>query len=426
MKTLRLPIDTTLLDDLRRVQSAVIRSSYEIARNQKLTPRQIELLLITRFPNIDGDIFRSGCKKGWDINEARNATGNNTPILFGSVENFSKKAKNKITKDEWRRCRLQPLYSIGRANCNGNRRLRLTDTHLVYKDKNQEYRMELPNLKSNYRNILRDLIRMSNAKEIAITYSVGDGYASLVYDETKLAAWRNRFPAYKKIAGRVLGIDMNPNEIGISIYDRNTKKIIAYEALRFSNEFLLRKGNKTNKRKNEISHIAERIYELAKHYGCHRIGIEALDIKAKDHGKGRAFNRKVNNQWLRSAFVSKLVSICALSEVRLCEMNAAYSSFIGNLNYPDIPDSCAAATEVARRAAHQYEKNKFYPKLITNTALEHRWKEMAGAEYDTWVDLYVIFKNLHLGWRTQGKTGMSSRLLSRKTCVLRWGSKCLS
>jgi hypothetical protein len=96
-----------------------------------------------------------------------------------------------------------------------------------------------------------------------------------------------------------------------------------------------------------------------------------------------------------------------LSGCIYCNINPAYSSFIGTLNYPELGDCCGAAAEIARRCA--YQKNEFYPKrIIKKSILVHRWKEMAGVEYNSWVELYKEFKKRDLGWRSPPYNSRSS------------------
>jgi hypothetical protein len=135
-----------------------------------------------------------------------------------------------------------------------------------------------------------------------------------------------------------------------------------------------------------------------KHYGISHVGMEDLSVKSKDHKKGKKYNKLVN-QWVRTFVVNKVKMICALSGTIFCNINPAYSSFIGMMNYPALGDCCGAAAEIARRCA--YQKNEFYPKrLIKKSDLVHRWKEMAGFEYESWIELYKEFKNRDLGWRS--------------------------
>jgi len=420
MKSIRLPIDTTPLDHIRIKQSSIIKSAYNMAC-KGYSLRQAELTLVKRYPYLDGHIFRSGVKNGFDIYNAQEIKG----ITFGGKTNFDKLAKGKITKNDWKRLRLLPLYSIGQANAKGNRRFRLTEKELIYKDEsNGEICFLLPKLKSNWQRILNEITKKSNNKEIPLTYKVSDDFIDIIYDEKLLDCYKKKYKEYIPIYDRVIGIDMNPLDIGISVFDGKTNKVIHYISLKYDEELSNNKSNHIkSKVKNELSHILDHISDLCIHYQVNKIVIEDLNIKNKDHKKGKRFNRLVNNNWHRTFIVAKLQSICNLFQIKLTKINPAYTSFIGNLMYPDLPDSCAAACEIARRGHRKYVTGFFYPRLIKHSELEHRWKEMANLDYKSWVELYNHFKNLQLGWRTQGYIGNEFRFISANTKVIARVSK---
>ena len=55
----------------------------------------------------------------------------------------------------------------------------------------------------------------------------------------------------------------------------------------------------------------------AKHFQVEKIVLEELNIKNKDHKKGKAFNRKVNNLWMRKLFTTKLNMLCNINSIKL-------------------------------------------------------------------------------------------------------------
>lgn len=107
-----------------------------------------------------------------------------------------------------------------------------------------------------------------------------------------------------------------------------------------------------DKRLYEYSILAREISELAAHYQCATVATEFLNIETQDHGKGRSFNRMVNNQWCRKGFILPLVRRLEALGIRHAEVNPAYSSKLGNLlwGWPlHIPDPACAAIEIGRR-----------------------------------------------------------------------------
>jgi IS605 OrfB family transposase len=102
----------------------------------------------------------------------------------------------------------------------------------------------------------------------------------------------------------------------------------------------------------ELSCIAKEVTNLAVHFRCSAVITEHLNIQSQDHGKGRSFNRAVNNQWTRKGFILPLVRRLEAAGLRHMEVNPAYSSKMGNLlwGWPLlIPDPACAAVELGRR-----------------------------------------------------------------------------
>jgi hypothetical protein len=270
-----------------------------------------------------------------------------------------------------------PIYSIGQANTKGNRRFRIDyeSRTLTYKDSNNEYQFNIPYLKPNWEIILKELCIKATNEEIALLFSVSDKQVNITYDETLLDCFKDKYKPYTKNKFRYLGIDLNPNRIGISVYDTRKLETIYAEQFEFTSD-------DQNKRKNEISHICQSIAKLMMHYQVSRVGMEDLTIKSKNHNKGKKFNKQINF-WIRTFIKEKIRSICNLMNTR-----------------------CGAASEIARRCG--YQSKEFYPKLLSKAELVHRWKEMADSVAINWVGLYEEFKSRHLVWRSPPCSSRSS------------------
>lgn len=69
------------------------------------------------------------------------------------------------------------------------------------------------------------------------------------------------------------------------------------------------------------------------------------------------------NSWDRCLFESKLKMLSKLHGYEFIEVNAAYSSIVGNIMYSNdvTPDMVAASIEIARRGFKKYQKSWFYP-----------------------------------------------------------------
>ena len=162
---------------------------------------------------------------------------------------------------------------------------------------------------------------------------------------------------------RTLVWDENPNWFGVSVVDWATDgvKVVAwwFYDLRELNKPLHRPSNhpdqlaQNRKRAYELSMLAKTLTNAVIHYRCQFAAGEALPIKAKDHGKGKRFNRLVNNQWCRKTFDEPAQRRLARAGIPYVSVNPAFSSLSGNLVYGwglGIPDPCCAAVELGRRA----------------------------------------------------------------------------
>lgn len=399
MKTLSLAIDTSELNEIRRLQSSIIRRAY------KLACQGFDFNTIRdKIPNmkLDGHLYRCGIQRGIDL-----ASTGHKRIVFGGKKQFIRRCNGLISKDEWKQLREQPLYSIGQANVKGNRKFQLDYKRhklIFIINRNSKMEFDIPVLKSNWEIILEEISRKSNNKLIPLCFSLSRNKVDITFDEQVLECLQKKYTKFQQL-NRYLGIDLNPNRIGVSIY--KPSEIPNHDGtVIFSQQFELTSQNQ-HKRQYEISRICDEIYKIMKHYCVSRVGMEDLSVKVTDHKKGKRFNRQVNF-WIRNFIRGKIRMICSLTDTKFCLINSTYSSFIGTLRNPELGDCCGAAAEIARRCT--YSKARFYPRLISKSALVHRWKEMANVEYQDWKELYREFKNLRLIWRTPPDNSRSYRL----------------
>jgi hypothetical protein len=177
-------------------------------------------------------------------------------------------------------------------------------------------------------------------------------------------SWDEKVEPLKRKANpdRVLALDLNPNRIGAAVLEREGEacKPLSWSIYDYPElNRRLRKASdhpdsihQRDKRVYELSCIAREVTNLAVHFRCSAVITEHLNIQSQDHGKGRSFNRAVNNQWTRKGFVLPLVRRLEAASLRHIEVNPAYSSKLGNLlwGWPLlIPDPACAAVELGRR-----------------------------------------------------------------------------
>lgn len=286
-------------------------------------------------------------------------------IIFGGKKNFIRRCKGLITKEEWQKCKLMPLCSIGEANQKGNRKFKLSEdlSKVIFKPNvNTHIDLIFNGLGKNYRKTLRQLYVLQETKATPITYYLDDKYIFISFDEMKMQITNKR----KVIENRVMAIDLNPNYIGWSIvdWDENGKyNVVKYGVYSIKEindkEFALkslppddkRKIYFSNKRNYEVMQISKNLINKALYYNCETFACEGLTINSSDKGKGKKYNRLCNNLWCRNKLVDNIKKRCNLFNIRFIDVKPEYSSFVGNILYRKhkLPDMVLASIEIGRR-----------------------------------------------------------------------------
>ena len=362
-------------------------------------------------------------------------------VIFGGKQNFLLRCQGKISKEEFQLRRLQPMYSIGEAGEKGNRKFQLIDenTILLKIDRNHHYHLKLSKVRKNYQKDILKLIEFQNDKRISITYKLDLNYVYISFEDSIL----NTYKVKEAIQDRIFAIDLNPNYIGWSVVDwKDSSNYNVIDSGIISNKKLNTLENDchfpsnskekkylTNKKKFENIDSAIYLVKVANHYHCQIFSIEDLDIKTKDSGKGRRFNRLINNQWNRTIFYQQLQKYCDRHGILFQKVLANYSSFLGNLVYreTDLPDMCLSSIEIGRRSYefyHQYilkdkprEKN-----IIFDTSEKAREKIIQSLEelnyfetFEDLKDLYYRLKTLDIKYRVSLEESILDKVFSKKS-----------
>lgn len=344
----------------------------------------------------------------YDGNALFKSNGNKR-VLFGGKYSLVKYLKGLITKEQFKYARMLPLCSVGQANKRGNRLVDfdLCRNQVIYKP-SRKYHKEIKfcPVKKKLADELAKVQELAEQKKMPVTVKFTDKHLFLTYDESLIYN-----EAYKGLKhNRVLGIDMNPNYIGVSVieFDKNDEfKVLHKEVFDLtrltkpSGESSQHNKSKyyTNKLKHETLAIAHKINKMVDYWKCSKLAIEDLSIKPANQNKGKAFNRLCNNRWERQLFVNKLKMLAAIHRYELVEVNPAYSSIVGNFAYgsPNTPDMVAASIEIARRAYKKFEKGWFYPKFNISH-LNEQWKQtLSGVK--SWKNLFLKVKESKLKYR---------------------------
>ena len=406
MKTVRLTIgnNVDVLDDMR-IFSSIVRVAFN-RYQEGLEEKEVRSYCNARF-NHNSWFIQSAIKEA----AALYKLNGNKHILFGGKNNLRQYMRGLIDKAMFKYRRMFPIGIQGEKRCKGNRLFSfdLDNQRLIYKP-NKERHVEiwfLP-MKKKIANELSLIQDLAEHNKITVSVKLSDKYVWLTYDETLISDER-----YKKLQSRrLLGIDMNPNYIGMSVieFNKNNEFTVLHKQVFDLRKLTISSGKVstdeaskylTNKLKHETVSIAHEISKLVNVWKCKTVAIEDLSIKPKDLKKGKKFNRLCNNKWERRLFVTKLKMLANLHKYELVEVNPAYSSIVGNFAYgsESTPDMVAASIEIARRAYKKFDKGWFYPRFNIQIR-DEQWKQTLGS-VENWKELFQKIKESKLKYRFQ-------------------------
>jgi hypothetical protein len=361
--------------------------------------------------------------------------------LFNAIKFFKYKKKSKLTLEELKlrfheKRYNKPLLLIGCCDDHGNRKAELdiidNNSVIIKFNRNTHITVVLPELNKKHKEHLSMLQDLCEQNKASFSIEVNNSSISIIFDEKYIA---DKNVKHSFINDRILSIDLNPNYVGLSICDWHTndsKTVIHKEIVDISKLCSLKQQYvyKKHKRDYETSEVNRHIINLAKHYKCELIAFEKLDIKAKDHSRGKSFNRLVNNCWNRTKLLQNLIKRCNIQHIKYQGVVAMYSSFIGQMTNDAEYDSVAASLELSRRAYlynRAIKNNKkprdiVYPKFDVNI-LPTRWKEKAKTQgIKSWKGLYASLKKSKIRYRflfaLNEFNGISLSLNSYKSLVM--------
>ena len=345
-------------------------------------------------------------------------------VIFGSRESFFKRCEKKISHEEFIEEKSLPLVSIGEASKYGNRKFEfkvIEENQIIFKpESGVKIILQLPKLRKNYKNILFKLQSLMEDKKIPVKVSLDLSYIYITYEEEFLKA-----SDYKPVRNRIMSIDMNPNYIGWFILDYKDQDsfeiaktgVISIKKLNDKHFYLKKEKISSNSLKNikinnqkdfEIFEISKAIANIASSNNVEVFGLEDLNMPASNKGKGRKYNRLVNNLWCRKAFVSNLKKRLKLAGIFIFEVIPAYSSYVGNLLYRQFPDMVGSSIEISRRVFLKLNNIKFalFPSFSRSIGALTQSLEELGLKADKlirgvkdWKDLCGKIKNSKVRYR---------------------------
>lgn len=386
------------IDEDSRICSAMRRFAFKRYQEGK-TSVEINKLLKGNF-TANSILRQSANRDGSRVNELSKARSDK--VHFGQFRRFQ---KGLIDKTEYKASRNTGIFCEGEANERGNRlfRIDIQSNKFIYKRWVKEhYDLEIAeSLTEKRKHILGMLQMLMSERKTPVTIRVKGDTIYLTYDEAvveKDKQFKNLFQ------NRVLGIDLNPNYFGISIIEfkkDDSFKVLYKECIDLTE---LQKQS-TNKIKFELYQINHHILKLCKCWHVGKLVTEDLSFDRKKKFWNPELNRLCRNQFRLKAIKQHLNTLCNTFGVEFVEVNAAYSSIIGNFIHGSdtTPDPVAASIEIARRGYHKFQKGWLYPGIVSvqrmQQVLGNQWKEELGVGYMSWKGLAGKIKESKLKYR---------------------------
>jgi len=421
---IRYEIDASSLSLIKTLQkqfNSCLRFTYNrLYDNKSLTTKELTAFQreLNNITLVKSHLKNSAIYKAKEII----AAGAEKSVIFGGKRNFIKRCLNKISKEEFLKKKLLPIYSVGQANYKGNRLFEITDTtKILFKpNKDTHITLNLKDIGRNRKKMLNVLKELQFTKTVPITYSLDTDYIYISVDNSVFEKH-----IYRTIKDRVMAIDINPEFIGWSVTDWSdagykivASGLISIQPLNNKHKALSSSSDDkknlyfNNKRKHEVIHVAKQLFMLCKHYRCETFAMEDLDIKHKDVGNKR-INRLINNLWCRNLLTHQIKKHILCSPTTFILVQPQYSSLIGNIVYRDerLPDPILASIEIGRRgfeygSQYIYKRRQLQKTVIlpdfdsVRTRIALSLEEMGiRGHVKSWTELFSAVKKPGLKYR---------------------------
>ena len=403
MKTISFKVKTNeelqkVISEDSRICSAMRRYAFNRLQDG-IKQREIYQMIINKF-DCNCHLANSALRNA----NALYSINKDKKVYFGKYLRFK---KGLISKDELKESKDNGILSEGEMNQKGNRlfKIEVENNKFLYKRACKEhYNLIIDEKLSDKRKqILSRLQILMTEKKIPVTIRLKKDIIYITYDEKIVENYRKFNNLF---TNRVLGIDLNPNYFGISVIEFNYNdifKIIHKEVIDVSN---LQTKSK-DKIKYELYEINHRILRLCRQWHVGKLACEDLKFNNKKKFWSKSLNKLCKNNFRFNIIKSHLETLCNTFGVEFIEVNAAYSSIIGNFIHGsnNCPDMVASSVEIARRAYKKFEKGWIYPRVISTQrykeVLGNQWKEELELAYMSWKGLSGKIKESKLKYRFQ-------------------------
>ena len=337
----------------------------------------------------------------------------NKKVCFGSTTELVKLSKGTGDLTKWQNSRLLPLIFYGETARFGNRFFDLktiASGNIVFKLESTKIKIPINFNPKKHLNTLIHIQQQILDRALPVTVKLTSDKLYITYDESMLnntkldikafyvtikdvkdkderrgliAARHKSHEAdlkYGKL-DRYLSVDLNPDGFGYSVLNKDLS-VVDKGFIDLSSLY------GANKRKYETTIVVKELFKIIKHYRCHSIVLEELNIKNTDLGN-RVSNRKCNNLWNRGLIAQLIQRRCNETGTLKIEINPVYTSFIGNVQHNEY-DPIAASLEIGRKGILKYSKGSFYPEFSSNSFInDQMYDEIRLCQ--TWKDLYGLF-----------------------------------
>ena len=405
--------DTSDVSELQRQFGNAVRFCFNrfVDTNNNITPAQASKLAqaMNHVEMLDATILQMSSRKAYNIYKSFEKQGDAT-LIFGGKSNWTRYQKHLISKEDFNANRQLPICIEGDKSHRGNRKfaLDLNNDRIIFKlSKSEHYDITFSSIGKARRALLTELQRRYDEREeICFTVELSKDFVTLIIDEKDFA---KEIP---HINGRCASIDMNPNYIALVIRDEKenflTQEIFDLKQLSeldkrknysFKKDKVKWRSHLNSKRKHEILHISKRIASQCAHYQVSDFVIEDLNIKSKNTGNGKAFNKLCLNSWMRKLLSSNLRKRINMLGINFYEVYAGYSSVKGQLENDEKVDSIAAAIEIGNRL-NVKDLKKFGDSKVELGNLSNRWKKEINSSFKqvpSWKQVYEFLKKNYPG-----------------------------
>lgn len=421
MKTLKIKIkvdeaDQAILDSDQRVYSSLVRYSFNRLKDGMGSMTKLYRDSTSKFNLGSFFIVTANREAKGIINRFKDEI---PKFHFGDSKRFQ---KGLITKEEFKASRNRGLASEGEIQYKGNRyfKLDLSNFQCIYKrSRKQHINLKFNQFISKKQLAILERIHLcAENRLIPVTYKVKGEHLYITYDESVVEAFKH-FKNLKK--NRVLGIDLNPNYIGLSVLEFFTDDSFRVLHKQVFDLTELNETGSTGKVRFELQQINNQIIRLCNYYKCSKLVVEDLKFKKGNKFWSKKLNRLCKNKFRYSTIKQHLQTLCNTYGVEFVEVNAAYSSLVGNFVYgsSSTPDMVAASIELARRGYKKFEKGWFHQALVSlerlKEVLGNQWKKELETNFKSWKSLFVEIKKSKIMYRFQlDESEAVSRILHQK------------